>query len=107
MHPRIITPSPPSNHLLSLHHALPIFLDHTDDVSRHDRLVHRDGVDQRELACIEGGEVGKLTLVDTIAMEDRKSTRLNSSHVEISYAVFCLIKHKKLKYCRVTIGQDA
>src|SRR5690349_24019277 len=28
---------------------------------------------------------------------DRKSTRLNSSHVEISYAVFCL-KKKKIKY---------
>src|SRR6266496_4639746 len=26
---------------------------------------------------------------------DRKSTRLNSSHVEISYAVFCLKKKKK------------
>src|SRR5690349_22420112 len=29
---------------------------------------------------------------------DRKSTRLNSSHVEISYAVFCLKKKKKKKY---------
>src|SRR5690349_23299475 len=29
--------------------------------------------------------------------EDRKSTRLNSSHVEISYAVFCLKKKKKNK----------
>src|SRR5438874_8724083 len=28
-------------------------------------------------------------------MLDRKSTRLNSSHVEISYAVFCLKKKKK------------
>src|SRR5438874_9095687 len=28
---------------------------------------------------------------------DRKSTRLNSSHVEISYAVFCLKKKKKNK----------
>src|SRR5690349_23447981 len=30
-------------------------------------------------------------------MRDRKSTRLNSSHVEISYAVFCLKKKKKNK----------
>src|SRR5438067_2946901 len=30
-----------------------------------------------------------------IAQEDRKSTRLNSSHVSISYAVFCLKKKKK------------
>src|SRR5690349_21883797 len=29
---------------------------------------------------------------------DRKSTRLNSSHVEISYAVFCLKKKKKTKH---------
>src|SRR5438874_194666 len=31
------------------------------------------------------------------ALTDRKSTRLNSSHVEISYAVFCLKKKKKTK----------
>src|SRR5438874_10491959 len=31
------------------------------------------------------------------AIPDRKSTRLNSSHVEISYAVFCLKKKKKQK----------
>src|SRR5690349_23176169 len=30
-------------------------------------------------------------------LEDRKSTRLNSSHVEISYAVFCLKKKKHNK----------
>src|SRR5207302_9227000 len=30
--------------------------------------------------------------------EDRKSTRLNSSHVKISYAVFCLKKKKKKRY---------
>src|SRR2546426_3396042 len=30
---------------------------------------------------------------------DRKSTRLNSSHLVISYAVFCLKKKKKTGYC--------
>src|SRR6266508_4926410 len=30
---------------------------------------------------------------------DRKSTRLNSSHVAISYAVFCLKKKKPIDYC--------
>src|SRR5690625_6696242 len=30
-----------------------------------------------------------------VALQDRKSTRLNSSHVAISYAVFCLQKKKK------------
>src|SRR2546427_7842205 len=32
---------------------------------------------------------------DTGVLEDRKSTRLNSSHSQISYAVFCLKKKKK------------
>src|SRR5215475_4511694 len=34
----------------------------------------------------------------TATARDRKSTRLNSSHVKISYAVFCLKKKKKKKY---------
>src|SRR5690349_24493641 len=33
---------------------------------------------------------------DPVTIADRKSTRLNSSHVEISYAVFCLKKKKKV-----------
>src|SRR5436305_11132694 len=33
---------------------------------------------------------------------DRKSTRLNSSHVRISYAVFCLKKKKMNKSCKST-----
>src|SRR5437870_9078068 len=33
--------------------------------------------------------------VDSVTIKDRKSTRLNSSHVAISYAVFCLKKKKK------------
>src|SRR5436309_9844428 len=32
-----------------------------------------------------------------LEQQDRKSTRLNSSHVKISYAVFCLKKKKKRK----------
>src|SRR5205085_5601829 len=35
--------------------------------------------------------------VDVHRMQDRKSTRLNSSHSQISYAVFCLKKKKKKK----------
>src|SRR5690606_40447237 len=34
-------------------------------------------------------------------LRDRKSTRLNSSHVKISYAVFCLKKKRKLKTSEV------
>src|SRR5690554_7407037 len=39
---------------------------------------------------------GLITLVPML-LADRKSTRLNSSHVRISYAVFCLKKKKKIK----------
>src|SRR5436309_5703296 len=40
-------------------------------------------------------------------MEDRKSTRLNSSHVKISYAVFCLKKKKKKKrHKRILYNQN-
>src|SRR2546427_4892768 len=36
-----------------------------------------------------------LSATQDIAIEDRKSTRLNSSHSQISYAVFCLKKKKQ------------
>src|SRR5690348_17915226 len=36
--------------------------------------------------------------MEVVEVEDRKSTRLNSSHPSISYAVFCLKKKKKNKY---------
>src|SRR2546430_9646669 len=39
---------------------------------------------------------------DRSAVRDRKSTRLNSSHSQISYAVFCLKKKKKSHYNRTT-----
>src|SRR3712207_7165439 len=36
------------------------------------------------------------------ALEDRKSTRLNSSHANISYAVFCLKKKNKFNHLSLT-----
>src|SRR5260221_8233710 len=70
---------------LSLHDALPIYerLDRrrTDAGSRDPDLA--DGVARRELPH-----------------RDRKSTRLNSSHTVISYAVFCLKKKKQLSQGR-------
>src|SRR5690625_1087132 len=46
----------------------------------------------------EGKIFGSVTTVQLAqAFRDRKSTRLNSSHVAISYAVFCLKKKKKKK----------
>src|SRR5436309_7810023 len=38
---------------------------------------------------------------------DRKSTRLNSSHVKISYAVFCLKKKKSPKACSSRLTRSA
>src|SRR5699024_11218734 len=37
------------------------------------------------------------SFLEVHASEDRKSTRLNSSHVSISYAVFCLKKKKEMQ----------
>src|SRR5256886_12269972 len=45
--------------------------------------------DETTLLYLSGAKPGRVLLVD------RKSTRLNSSHSQISYAVFCLKKKKK------------
>src|SRR3989440_3211943 len=45
---------------------------------------------------------GRDAVVIDVSVEDRKSTRLNSSHDQISYAVFCL--KKKKKHYRTHIG---
>src|SRR2546426_8248747 len=44
----------------------------------------------------------RVAQVDGLA-QDRKSTRLNSSHLVISYAVFCLKKKKKQQHLRIFI----
>src|SRR5436309_14620718 len=69
---------------LSLHDALPIL--------RVDRAVmaHHEPRDEPEYRVVD------------LAPLDRKSTRLNSSHVKISYAVFCLKKKKKKKPLKLT-----
>src|SRR5690606_1811440 len=50
------------------------------------------GYDSRHMAVVENNGV---SLAAGPLMADRKSTRLNSSHVKISYAVFCLKKKKQ------------
>src|SRR3712207_8845406 len=58
-----------------------------------------DGGSSGELPDVQRGEPldGTLVVADGGADEiDRKSTRLNSSHAHISYAVFCLKKKKKV-----------
>src|SRR5690349_22058397 len=52
-------------------------------------LHHDRGVQQRIDLAVDGGHHVRVAVA-----RDRKSTRLNSSHVEISYAVFCLKKKK-------------
>src|SRR2546427_5269103 len=42
-----------------------------------------------------GSKIPRLLTNTSISGRDRKSTRLNSSHSQISYAVFCLKKKKK------------
>src|SRR3712207_7187926 len=61
-------------------------------------LVVRD--DERLLVGEHGEQLHEIVRVRVVVVdhEDRKSTRLNSSHANISYAVFCL---KKKKYINV------
>src|SRR5690348_15010668 len=44
------------------------------------------------VSLASAGLIWKSTLTAVPALRDRKSTRLNSSHPSISYAVFCLIR---------------
>src|SRR2546430_17465381 len=72
---------------LSLHDALPICLAEVGYV----------GTTLAEIARRAGVSPG-LVAHYFDDKEDRKSTRLNSSHSQISYAVFCLKKKKKRQY---------
>src|SRR5690349_22160684 len=90
---------------LSLHDALPILAarrthrhDGRGQHVTHSELVEIQGhlIDTASLSKVlnditEYGGDYKVDQFD-IGHGDRKSTRLNSSHVEISYAVFCLKK---------------
>src|SRR3712207_7652025 len=60
------------------------------DVARDHRLDLMD----RDVGLVQCGD----------ELEDRKSTRLNSSHANISYAVFCLKKKKKIPSIRPAYG---
>src|SRR3712207_259013 len=48
------------------------------------------------------GNISKFALYEELDAADRKSTRLNSSHANISYAVFCLKKKKYIKHYPTT-----
>src|SRR5690349_23789713 len=57
-------------------------------------LARRGGQSARATCCCTQGLLDFLQTT-LLRHRDRKSTRLNSSHVEISYAVFCLKKKNK------------
>src|SRR5437588_8306758 len=58
-------------------------------------LEHRRGRRRGRLPELHRHRLGRIAL-EAHAEEDRKSTRLNSSHTVISYAVFCLKKKKTI-----------
>src|SRR5690606_42145596 len=100
--------APTGTSLLSLHDALPICHRAVTVRGRGDLQHARERRFQRSAARRSrgrrrSGRAGAaLSVVDRRgggrrerACRDRKSTRLNSSHVKISYAVFCLKKKRK------------
>src|SRR5690606_41575373 len=109
-----IVPPPPGIATLSLHDALPIYQGAFRGCAPLPRRARRgpdrpcrpsgsrrhDGpvaARSRGRAHLPGGGPGGRGLART---RDRKSTRLNSSHVKISSAVFCLKKKIKQDYLR-------
>src|SRR5699024_11868868 len=95
---------PPARSTLSLHDALPISMakDVRDCAVILDAITSHDRKDSTSVKR-EGGDFISALINDVKGMKigipkdylDRKSTRLNSSHVSISYAVFCLKKKTK------------
>src|SRR5437870_11549623 len=84
--------APSAIYTLSLHDALPILIS-VDDAARHVDAC------RRALARVDDPPARRFGSARTIVLAlpkrragDRKSTRLNSSHVATSYAVFCLQK---------------
>src|SRR3712207_7367147 len=65
---------------------------------RHLRLVDHRRRDDRAVAAGVGDRERSAAHLVGRELADRKSTRLNSSHANISYAVFCLKKKKKIYY---------
>src|SRR5690554_7393966 len=80
-----------------------IFIDESKQVLFSNALTDQL---QRALHTIKGSaHMAGINCIANIAhpLEDRKSTRLNSSHVRTSYAVFCLKKKKNTYHARSSI----
>src|SRR5207302_10727642 len=92
-------PSTSDFYSLSLHDALPISL----GLSRSNRSIRSRirSSSRRSASSLRSSTNSRRKPASSpgcsICSRDRKSTRLNSSHVKISYAVFCLKKKKKQK----------
>src|SRR5699024_12670339 len=89
------------NYTLSLHDALPISTKGSKGAWRRPKTSSSSkykGVSwnkkQKKWNAVMNINGGTVFLGSFYKEEDRKSTRLNSSHVSISYAVFCLKKKK-------------
>src|SRR5690606_41450268 len=88
---------------LSLHDALPI--SNLNQVAADIPVAEAENVivcgpmlitdDEIDIVSPTNSHNTSLTSRTGLGVTDRKSTRLNSSHVKISYAVFCLKKKKK------------
>src|SRR3712207_7792224 len=89
---------------LSLHDALPI-----SESFIGQRIFLEPEMQDDVLEVIVNGQSAGVRLWAPYQMEitnlDRKSTRLNSSHANISYAVFCLKKKKNNTLTTLTIRQ--
>src|SRR5690349_22097651 len=94
-----------SGTIISGHHSQAVF-DLDNQITLEGKIVQVNWGNPHSLFFLEGKKVGEPdSQIKRWAMEgpsplsltrDRKSTRLNSSHVEISYAVFCLKKKKTI-----------
>src|SRR5699024_12617989 len=73
-------------------------MDEVPETERADAVPMKEIKGYVKLSHVNFGyRPGQPILRDISLEADRKSTRLNSSHVSISYAVFCLKKKKKTK----------
>src|SRR5205807_9499055 len=90
-------PPPTEIYTLSLHDALPISCA-TDRASQHGPYY--------QLSWKEKGKTVSRRLPAEHGL-DRKSTRLNSSHLVISYAVFCLKKKKQSRKLPLKLTQNS
>src|SRR5699024_12556757 len=92
------TPAAPRTSPLSLHDALPICVGSGESDHLAPRCLWRHAEPIGSALHHQGGHRHAVELGQARLALDRKSTRLNSSHVSISYAVFCLKKKNNRSY---------